>query len=630
MPRRVSVLPWILMSFSLAIVLVWGLQASSPPGRLIQSDESMPQEVYAPGRPVEWYVEHFGKESLTNLVDDTNPARVEALPRSIVRGSFGGAQVAACFAPGTPPEVVDLVHRMIYDVENNDPERYNITGRWSGTSGSPRALTWSFVPDGVTIPSGVGEPSAPSDLFASMDAKFAASGGRTTWVNRFQQCFDRWAQLGGVSYTRITVGGNDWDDGAAWGSAGSAGLRGDVRISMKPIDGSSNILAYNNFPSSGGDMVLDSAENWASGPSATIANRFLRNVVAHEHGHGLGILHVCPATSTKLMEPFLATNYDGPRHDDIRALQRHYGDKFEDNNSVGAASNLGVVVDGSPLTVGTVPPPVTLTAPANSSTLSIDADGENDYYRFTVNVPVTATITVTPVGETYFSDSQSGSSCPTATNSINSLTVADLNLQVIDSNGVTVLATAASQPLGVAESVVDVSLPAAGDYYIRVYEGNTFSQSQLYLLSVAVTNACVGPSVDPLSPDATACGSPYTGPTPSAGGTGPFTWSLVNGPLGMTIDSGTGIVSWPNPLTSGVPYTVTIEASNGCGSDQSTYNLTVRVGDFDGDGLLTPNDIQTFTDHLTGVDNSRPCAADVNGDTLIDGLDVAAWVDQAI
>jgi hypothetical protein len=31
----------------------------------------------------------------------------------------------------------------------------------------------------------------------------------------------------GINYIRVTTGGNDWDDGASWGTGGTAG-RGDA------------------------------------------------------------------------------------------------------------------------------------------------------------------------------------------------------------------------------------------------------------------------------------------------------------------------------------------------------------------------------------------------------------------
>ena len=110
---------------------------------------------------------------------------------------------------------------------------YYLAQRWSGAQGTPRTLTWSFAPDGINIGSGVGEPSSPNSLFATMAAGFAAQGGRATWINRFQQIFDRWHQISGVTFVRVTSGGNDWDDGAGWGSGGAAGARGDIRIAMR-------------------------------------------------------------------------------------------------------------------------------------------------------------------------------------------------------------------------------------------------------------------------------------------------------------------------------------------------------------------------------------------------------------
>jgi hypothetical protein len=41
------------------------------------------------------------------------------------------------------------------------------------------------------------------------------------------------------------------------GNAGQLGVRGDVRIGGRSIDAPSNVLAYNYYPSVGGDMVLD-------------------------------------------------------------------------------------------------------------------------------------------------------------------------------------------------------------------------------------------------------------------------------------------------------------------------------------------------------------------------------------
>jgi hypothetical protein len=163
-----------------------------------------------------------------------------------------------------------------------------------------------------------------------------------------------------------------------------------------------------------------------------------------------------------------------------------------------------------------------------------------------------------------------------------------------------------------------------------VYETDSPTQSQLYKIDLSVT--CPTVSVDPIANASTACGSLYTSGTPSATTScGGVTWSLGGSPpAGMTIDPGTGVVSWPNPATSPTPYTITVQAGNGCNSSSQNYNLSVLVGDFNGDGLLDDLDIPQFADHLLGLDTSRTCAADVNGDTFIDALDLLEWVDLAI
>ena len=405
------------------------------------------------------------------------PRSANSLINGVVRGDqIVSVPAITCFAPGTAEHIVEAHNqRMLAEL---GPLAYNLGSRWSGGQGNPRHLFWSFVPDGVFIPSGVGEPGAVSELFSRMDTLF--SGNRALWISKFQESFDRWSALTGITYTFVDNGVDDWDDGSGWGTAGNGTTRGDVRIGMKPIDGGSNVLAYNNFPP-GGDMVLDRSENWAS---ASNNFRFLRNILLHEHGHGIGMFHVCPITQTKLMEPFLATNFDGPQHDDVRGAQRHYGDPFEPDNTFAEANDLGMLVSGNTLTVGTVPAPSLGT---NTALLSIDGDAVQDWFTFNIAAAGDLTITVTPKGHNYDSSSQLGNGSCDSGNFINSLSVANLRFELIDADGSTVLVTVANEPVGVAE-VLDYAATIPGDYYIRVLEGNqpgeSPTQSQLYELTV--------------------------------------------------------------------------------------------------------------------------------------------------
>jgi hypothetical protein len=277
------------------------------------------------------------------------------------------AMPSLCFAPGTSPAVMEAVNTAIVNYMNS----YFPTGAQWGTQGQPVSLTWSFVPDQLSIPGDpqVGDATSISTLFASMDTKFGGFNNRAQWVAQFQACFDRWEQLTGINFTRIQYAFQEWDDGAAWGSFGNAN-RGDMRIAMHPIDGVNNILAFCYFPNSAtgkaGDMVLDVAENWNNGAS----HLFLRNTVTHEMGHGLGLMHVCPSVGTKLMEPFLSLNYDGPQHDDLRGMQLLYGDKFEPNNGAAAATQLAATTVGT-----TVDPSTIVQGPAvtNGTRTSIEA-----------------------------------------------------------------------------------------------------------------------------------------------------------------------------------------------------------------------------------------------------------------
>jgi hypothetical protein len=395
-------------------------------------------------------------------------------PESFCDSPAGRGEVAACYDRTKPPspEIQNLIEQQVLGAL----ARYHQQGsRWPGSAGAPVTITWSFIPDGTMIGSGAGEPASASNLFATMNAQFG--GNTAAWVSLFQQCFNRWAQLTGTSYVRVQFNGNQWDDGAAFGNGGAtgaAGLRGDVRIGGHTIDGGSGILAYNYYPSFGGDMVLDTADTWNNATNNYI---FLRNVVTHEHGHGMGLLHNCPANGTKLMEPFIFTGYDGPQHDDLRGIMNLYGDAYESNNSAATATNLGTLPAGGSFNPSAVPSP----APVNGSITAIDLDGDNDYFRCTLTAGNTITVTAAPIGLTYDNASQSGT-CPTGS-PFNSLIVAPLGVQIIASDGTTVLGTN-NAAAGTTAVLNNVAVPA-GNFYVRVYENGAPAESQLYNLTIS-------------------------------------------------------------------------------------------------------------------------------------------------
>lgn len=226
------------------------------------------------------------------------------------------------------------------------------------------------MPDGTDVQGFNGEPDSNSNLRAYLDGIY---GNEATWLPILQSIFDRWSQVSGITYVYEPN-----DDGAALRNPedvnnpgtflpspyfGQAGVRGDVRISGHTIDGNSGVLAYNFYPDSGdatgGDMVIDTGDNFFTNTSGNSLR--LRNVVSHEHGHGMGQPHVCPIETSKLMEPFVSAAYDGPRHDDIRHAQFSYGDIYEPNDDEFTATPLAIGDCGT-LVVGTLPTPAGPTA----------------------------------------------------------------------------------------------------------------------------------------------------------------------------------------------------------------------------------------------------------------------------
>lgn len=382
---------------------------------------------------------------------------------------------AVCFAPGTPTEKIESITAQVralgFSTSLDDPQafQFNDGNRWSQTAtdgaglgqGDPTTLTWSIVPDGTPIFGYIGEASAPSNLRAFLNFIY---GDEATWLAVFQRVFDRWGELTGVTYVFEPN-----DDGSAWTrfsiAGGELGVRGDVRIAGHTLDGTNGVLAYNFFPDSG-DMVLDTSDaifTVTSGDSLV-----LRNTVAHEHGHGLGLSHVCPLEGTKLMEPRLSLAFDGPQHDDVLAAQRGYGDRFEHNDASGTATDLGAPGEGL-VSLGEV---------------SVDDNVDGDLYRLHRTAPGRLDAALTPVGFTYLSGPQNPNGTCSSGTSFNSLTIHDLGLRVLDASLVP-LATVDANGAGAGESLSELTLPAAGDYFIEV-TGDSSNAAQLYRLELTL------------------------------------------------------------------------------------------------------------------------------------------------
>lgn len=402
-----------------------------------------------------------------------------------------------CFKDGTPQWYVEqaiaraALARVNFSLSGMPAGEYQFpdSNRWYRTAtngsglgqGDPTTLTWSVIPDGTPIPSYSGEPASPSNLRAFLTGIY---GDEATWLAVLQQVMNRWGELTGVSYVYQPT-----DDGASFvGSAGALGARGDVRLGGHTIDGNSGILAYNFYPDVG-DMVLDTGDSFYTNTASNSLR--LRNVVAHEHGHGLGLQHCCPINQTKLMEPYYSGAFDGPQHDDILAANRGYGDAAEHNDDPATAFPLG-----------------TPSGPLAIDNLSIDDDADIDDYSVTVGSGVSLSVTVAPTGSTYLSGPQNPNGSCSAGTPFNSLAIHDLSIRVLDTNGTTVLAFADANGVGLPESLQSVPLPSGPGTYFVEPAGDATNGPQLYRLELSVSS---GPTATP-----TRTGTPTSTPTPTA------------------------------------------------------------------------------------------------------------------
>jgi len=372
---------------------------------------------------------------------------------------FSPSEVDVCLHPDTKPEDAERLLRELptYRGIGEGLLGYWIQSRWTwtvmtgatGTQGDPITITWSFVPDGTWADGGA------SDLFEVFNDAF----GGDAWMNKIRNAFDRWSWVTGIDYIEVS------DDGANMpGSGGALGVRGDVRIGGRYIDGPSNVLAYNYYPSAGGDMVLDTGDhNFYSNPVYNYAN--LKNVVAHEHGHGIGLGHSIPNDCTKLMEAYHCggSYFVGPQDDDIRGGMRNYGDTYENNDTYSEPTDLG--------TIGTD----TLVV----ENLSIDrGTSDIDWYLVTLT-STDITIEVDPIGSTYLIGNEGGSTSWVSTDSIS-----DPDIQLYCSDGVTLLDSATTAGMGGTEVLTD-TVPSPGDYLIMVYrKSGSGNGVQRYTMSI--------------------------------------------------------------------------------------------------------------------------------------------------
>lgn len=169
--------------------------------------------------------------------------------------------------------------------------------------------------------------------------------------------------------------------------------------------------------------------------------------------------------------------------------------------------------------------------------------------------------------------------------------------------------------------------PTTGNATLGLFKALAGNPDSVVASTVLPNLPCIAPVINTPAPAAAICGTSFNSAAITATGTPPFTWSLQGTPPGgMTIDSG-GVISWPSPVAAPAAYNVTVRATSQCNPsnfDEDTFVLTVKLGDFSGDGLADANDIDLFVQAM--LLGGNPCAGDMNGDLVVNGDDVQLFV----
>ncbi len=372
--------------------------------------------------------------------------------------------VPLCFEPGTTPEQVaqayaDATARHLIRAPRPATQVIDrILATAANPGGSPighgLTISWSYVPDGLTLPpSSAVSGEAPSTLFATLNSQFP--GGFAQWHPIFVEAFDAWSKVTGNRYVYEPN-----DNGAPFKTSGGvAGLRGDIRIAMRQIP--SSVLAYNYYPADGFDMVLDSTVSWTDVAS-------FKNVISHEHGHGLGLAHVCPADETKLMEPYASTFLTSARLDDIIGAQRLYGD-------AGQADTAALANDARRM---------------RAVQFGTEPGGVPDW--FLIRGIGVIEFTATPNTGVYLEGPQNGDGSCTAGASFNPAAQSNLKLTAYAANATTLLGTSDSSGTGVAERIRFRVPAGAHSAYVRVESAGAAYQPYRIKAESVTTTAILG------------------------------------------------------------------------------------------------------------------------------------------
>ena len=194
-------------------------------------------------------------------------------------------------------------------------------------------------------------------------------------------------------------------------------------------------------------------------------------------------------------------SFDGPQYHDILSILRNYGDIFESgvgNDTLANATSLGTIIDGGSVVLGEsgyrnagnsilFESRAFEIQPTEADFISIDDQSDTDVFEFTVDSAGLSNVILDVIGETYSVGAQSENNELVFDASLRS----DLTLEVLDSSG-NVLAVENANGFGGDEILLDLPLPTAGSYFVRVTgldnpDDLEIGDTQFYGLSVDFT-----------------------------------------------------------------------------------------------------------------------------------------------
>ncbi|WP_442481730.1 dockerin type I domain-containing protein [Aeoliella sp. SH292] len=336
--------------------------------------------------------------------------------------------------------------------------------RWTSTAtdggslaqGDGITLRWSIANDSQALTLN-NSPVGSSNLISFLDGIYGGAGSSGVgyssrpWFSILESQFASIASRTGITFQYVA------DTGSAWNTSPASGAQADIRVGGFDFP-SPGELGRGALPALGGDIVLDTANDTFENPA------LLGGVLQHELGHSLGLLHVNVPGVTALMNTQTIPTL-GPQFDDLYALTRLYGDRFEKaagNDTAATATWLGALAPGTSVLVGSSTDDG-IVEPAEVDFVTIDGTSDVDLYR--VNVPFTsrATISLVPVGPSYsFTSEGFGPQSMVASS------LSNLRFRVLASDGVTPVVSVSNTGIGAEERVDAFALPGAGTYYVEV------------------------------------------------------------------------------------------------------------------------------------------------------------------